>query len=286
MVTTNRSFRDLVQADKGVMSTEIFTDPDIYAQELEQIFMRTWLFVGHESQIPKPGDYILSRMGSEPVIVTRDRQGKVNVMLNACRHRGNKVCRYDSGNAFGFQCTFHGWVYDSTGALVTLPKVDGGYDEMPKEEWGLMRARVELFQGSIWATWDQTAPSFKDYCGGAEEYLKFGFLDSDGSDDGSEVIGLMKWRIGMNWKVPMPDNDSTHGWITHRSLVLAMSASPSGSRVQQRLDPSDLSGPRNIMQVAFPEGHTTAIRVPRDGDHDEQWQTTASMTTSRSSKST
>ena len=125
---------------------------------MEQIFARTWLIVGHTSQISNPGDFIISRMGEEKVIVTRDRKNQVHVLLNSCRHRGNMVCRYDSGNAFGFQCTFHGWVYDSTGALVTLPKVDGGYDEMPKGDWGLISARVALFQGSIWPAGIRTPP--------------------------------------------------------------------------------------------------------------------------------
>ncbi len=273
VASIDRTVSRLVDFDGGKMNPEIFCDRDIYEQELEQIFARTWLFVGHTSQIPNLGDFIISRMGEEKVIVTRDRKNQVHVLLNSCRHRGNMVCRYDSGNAFGFQCTFHGWVYDSTGALVTLPKVDGGYDEMPKGDWGLISARVALFQGSIWACWDKDAPDFLDFLGGCEMYLKPPFCDSDGSDDGAEITGLMKWRIGMNWKVPMPDNDSTHGWITHRSIAVAMGRGAGGGQTQQNADPSDLgSSFRSTMQVAFPEGHTTALRVPSDKDAESHWR--------------
>src|SRR5690348_7677507 len=105
MRTLDRPMAEYVDLERGAIGREIFCDADIYAQELERIFMRSWLFVAHESQIPKPGDFVLSRMGEEAVIVTRDRQGKIHVLLNSCRHRGNLVCRYDQGNAFTFTCT-------------------------------------------------------------------------------------------------------------------------------------------------------------------------------------
>jgi phenylpropionate dioxygenase-like ring-hydroxylating dioxygenase large terminal subunit len=239
---------------------------------MEQVFGRSWLFVGHESQIPKPGDFILSRMGEEAVIVTRDRQNKVHVLLNSCRHRGNLVCRYDQGNAHVFTCTFHGWSYDSTGAIAALPYHDGGYNEMPKQEWGLQPARVELFQGSIWATWDHDAPSFVEYLGGCDLYLATNLMGTDGSDNGAEVLGgIVKWRLGCNWKVPCPDVDRTHGWITHKSLAEAFGVGPTGFPVrrggggQQQAS----AGRSRAYCVAFPEGHTMDVKLPSDDD--ENW---------------
>ena len=91
--------KTLVDADHGMISREIFTSPAIYKRELESLFTRTWLFVGHESLIPNPGDFYLSRIGEESVILCRDRTGEVHVFLNSCTHRGMKVCRYDKGNA-------------------------------------------------------------------------------------------------------------------------------------------------------------------------------------------
>src|SRR5947209_20468323 len=82
----------LVDLQTGQVSREIFVNDEIYAQEQERIFARSWLFVGHESQIPNSGDFFVSRMGEESVILCRDRAGKVNVFLNSCRHRGMKVC--------------------------------------------------------------------------------------------------------------------------------------------------------------------------------------------------
>ena len=83
----------LVDVDRGVVSREIFVNEEIYRQELERIFGRAWLYVGHESQIPKPGDFLASSMGEESVILCRDRAGKVHVFLNSCRHRGDQFHR-------------------------------------------------------------------------------------------------------------------------------------------------------------------------------------------------
>lgn len=88
----------LVDTAAGKIDRSIFVDDAIYRAELERIFARMWLFVGHETQIPKPGDFFTSRMGAESVILSRDREHKIHVFLNTCRHRGMKVCRYDEGD--------------------------------------------------------------------------------------------------------------------------------------------------------------------------------------------
>ena len=116
MVATDFAMDRLVH--DGTINNAIFSHPDIYQQELEQVFARMWLFVGHESEIPRPGDFVRSRMGEEQVIVTRAPDNKVHVLLNSCAHRGNMVCRYDQGNALVFTCPFHAWTYDSAGRLV------------------------------------------------------------------------------------------------------------------------------------------------------------------------
>ena len=87
--------KDLVNGDTGLLSRRIFIEKEIYEQELEQIFARCWLFLCHETQIPKPGDFMTSYMGEDPVLVVRDKSGKVNAFLNICRHRGNRLCRAD-----------------------------------------------------------------------------------------------------------------------------------------------------------------------------------------------
>jgi len=119
----------LVDMAAGRISREIFVNEEIYREELERLFARTWLFVGHESQIPKPGDFFVSGMGEESVILCRDRVGKVHVFLNSCRHRGMKVCRYDEGSTPVFTCPYHGWSYGTDGKLVGVPYFREAYHE-------------------------------------------------------------------------------------------------------------------------------------------------------------
>src|SRR5581483_3177336 len=138
----------LVDTDTGVISREIFVNEKIFEMELENLFSRAWLFVGHESQIPNPGDYFMSRMGTDTVLMTRDNDGEVHVLLNSCRHRGMRVCRYDSGNTMTFTCPFHGWAYSVDGRLVSragelfgVPKLKAAYNgKLEREKWGLVEA--------------------------------------------------------------------------------------------------------------------------------------------------
>jgi phenylpropionate dioxygenase-like ring-hydroxylating dioxygenase large terminal subunit len=259
MTIADLSMDNLIDTRKATISAAIYSLPEIYERELEQVFGRMWLFVGHESQIPKPGDFVRSRMGGEQVILTRGRDNHISVVLNSCSHRGNMVCRYDRGHGLAFQCSFHGWTFDSDGRLINLPPgMEEAYAaDLRKEEWGLLQARVETFQGTIWANWDQTAPTFREYLGDAAEYLGAALCDAEGNPDGTEVAGaVLKWRVGMNWKVPMPDNDMTHGWITHRS----MRGANYGSAGAEGDGGRDME---NWYHVWFPEGHTTSVQVEK-----------------------
>src|SRR5205823_4262620 len=152
----DRSLRSLIDTEHGTVSREIYVNPDIFAQELEQIFARCWLFIGHESLVPNPGDFMTTRMGTEEVILVRDRKdGQIRAFLNSCRHRGEKVCRYDQGNALVFTCPFHAWTYDTKGQLVGAaginhPNSYGG--ALHKEEWGLVEvAQFKNYYGTLWS---------------------------------------------------------------------------------------------------------------------------------------
>jgi len=137
--TNHRAMQPLVDVHDGIMSREIFVNDDLYQQEQDQVFARAWLFIGQESQIPKPGDYCVTCMGEESVILTRDAKGVVHAFLDSYRHRGMKVCRYDEGNTAVFTCPYHGWSFSIDGRLVGVPYDKEAYHEcLDRSQWGLI----------------------------------------------------------------------------------------------------------------------------------------------------
>ena len=270
---------DLIDVDAGTLSREIFSSEEIFQKELDRVFAPAWSFVGHTSQLARSGDFFLSRVGLEQVIVTRDPQGAIHVLLNSCRHRGMPACRYDTGNAEGFTCSYHGWSYGLDGALTGVPKFKERYQgRLEREKWGLIRARVYVFYGSIWATFDDALPSFEDYLGADMQfYLRSLLQGPDGEDDGYEVIGgIVKWQVPCNWKFGAENfaGDHYHGY-SHIS-VERLSVGLSGKKSRHNF--AAVKTPRQPMSVADPKrGHTIRASVykalagydPQEGASDE-----------------
>ncbi len=257
IATTRRFVNGLVDTAQGIIHRDIFVSAEVYQQEQAQVFTRAWLFVGHESQVQKPGDYFISCMGEESVILCRDREDALHVFLNSCRHRGMKVCRYDEGNTPVFTCPYHGWSYATDGQLVGVPFYKEAYHaQLDKAQWGLVEvAQLCNYKGTIWATWDASAPPFLEYIGGFKLYLDL-VLDSwDGREGGTEVFGgIEKWLIPCNWKFPAENfiGDRYHN-ISHRSVDM-VGLGPSGSG---RRDTQERLGAR-ALDICFPErGHGT-----------------------------
>jgi phenylpropionate dioxygenase-like ring-hydroxylating dioxygenase large terminal subunit len=112
-------YKALVQDDR--IHASLYTDPRIFADEMERIFHGGWVFVGHDSEIAQPGDFVTRHLGTEPVIMVRGREGEVSVLVNRCKHRRTMLCPLDRGSVGTFTCPYHGWTYDLNGALLGVP---------------------------------------------------------------------------------------------------------------------------------------------------------------------
>jgi len=255
----------LVDLGSGQISREIFVNEEIYAEEQERIFARAWLFVGHDSQIPNPGDYVVSGMGEESVILCRDRAGQIHAFLNSCRHRGMKVCRYDEGNTTVFTCPYHGWSFGTDGRLVGVPFFREAYhSKLDRSRWGLVEvAQLCNYKGAIFATWDPEAPSFAEYLGPFTRFLDLQLDGWDGREGQAELLcGVQKWRVPCNWKFPAENfSGDTYHNISHRSVDLA-GIGPSG-RSRRDLGERDVS---RKLHVCIPDrGHQTILYVMPHG---------------------
>lgn len=225
---TEEQIRALVDARRGTVKPAIYTDDALYQLELERVFGRTWLFLAHESQIPKAGDFFNTFMGEDPVLVVRQKDGSISAMMNQCRHRGMKVCHADSGNTRAFTCPYHGWAYGVDGALASVPLEKEAYrGKLDKSKWGLVKVpRVENYKGLIFGNWDESAPDLVDYLGDMAWYLD-GFLDR--REGGTEVVGgIHKWVIECNWKFAAEQfcSDQYHAPYTHASAIQVLAPTP------------------------------------------------------------
>jgi len=251
------NYNSMIDSDHGMISREIFSEKAVFDDELEKVFTRAWLFVGHESQIPNPGDYFTSRMGTESVILARDKKQQIHVFLNSCRHRGMKVCQYDHGNTQLFTCPYHSWSYTTEGKLFGVPQFKNLYDGcLQKEDWSLIEvAKLYNYKGTIWATWDKDAPDFLTYLGDAKTHLDLALDGRDGSEGGSEVLmGVHKWIIPCNWKFAAENflGDTYHN-VSHRSVDLIGIGPSAEAGVKGRRD-NELEHAKHIW-VNFPSGH-------------------------------
>jgi phenylpropionate dioxygenase-like ring-hydroxylating dioxygenase large terminal subunit len=248
---------DLVDWERGLISAEIFHDADVFELESQRLFLRSWLFLAHESQLKRPGDFFATYMGSDPVLVVRQGDGSIGAFLNACRHRGMRVCRADAGNAKTFTCSYHGWCYDMSGQLVAVPNLEDAYDgSLDMSSWGLVPvARVESYKGLLFGCFDPSAPPLIDHLGDMSWYLD---CLVDRREGGVEVVGgVHKMRFKGNWKLAAEQfvGDNYHAGLTHASAFMTWRAE-GGDRGMP--SPNGEAPAREGRQFSSRLGHGTA----------------------------
>ena len=114
----------LIQKDKekGLFrcKREMFTNKDLFDLEMKHIFEGNWIYLAHESQLPKVNDYYTTKIGRQPVFITRNKDGVLNCFINACAHRGATLARFRHGNKATYTCPFHGWTFNNSGKLLKI----------------------------------------------------------------------------------------------------------------------------------------------------------------------
>jgi phenylpropionate dioxygenase-like ring-hydroxylating dioxygenase large terminal subunit len=209
-------YKTLVQDDR--IHASLYTDPRIFAEEMDRIFHAGWVFVGHDSEIPRPGDYVTRPIGREPVIMVRGQDGGVAVLVNRCMHRGTLLCPAERGRVRTFACPYHGWTYDLSGDLLGVP-YPGGYESFDKSAHGLTRApRVSSYRGFVFASLSATGLTLLDHLGTATRLIDRS-CDLAPAGEVELTAGWVKHRCSANWKMlPENDSDGYHLGFVHSAL--------------------------------------------------------------------
>lgn len=208
----------------------LMTSPDVFDRERKALFDHCWLYVGHESEISKPGDFVRRSVGGRPLIFLRDASGTVRMHFNTCTHRGATLCREDSGNTRVFQCFYHAWSFDTTGRLVVTPGADGYAPGFRREDHGLVApARCEQYRGLWFVTYDAEAVDLRTYLAGAIEYLD---LVLDQAEDGMRIVrGAHRYSVKANWKLMVENSmDGYHAPTVHATYIDFVKDSGGGQR--------------------------------------------------------
>jgi phenylpropionate dioxygenase-like ring-hydroxylating dioxygenase large terminal subunit len=199
-----------------------FSDPEVYEAEMKHIFEATWVFVGLESQIPNPHDFITTYIGRHPVLLSRDKDNKIHCLLNTCRHRGTMVCPFKHGNRKLHVCRYHAWSYDSGGRNVAIPERAAGqypaaFDHADHDL--IQVARLDSYRGFIFASLAADVPELDDFLGEAKLFLDL-VIDQSPTGQLEVVPGEVTYTFDANWKLQFENGlDYYHFGATHASYV-------------------------------------------------------------------
>jgi phenylpropionate dioxygenase-like ring-hydroxylating dioxygenase large terminal subunit len=258
----------LVEPDR--VHRTAYTDPAIFDLEMEKIWERAWVYCGHASQVPAPGDYYAVTIGRQPMIMVRQANGKIDVLFNRCPHRGVQIVGNLKGNTGNsFVCSYHAWSFHLDGSVRAIPLAKG-YEgtRMTREnpDCNVKRAaRVDSYRGFVFASLAADGPSLPEFLGEA----RIAFDDMcDRSPLGEVEVVPICHRVVQhsNWKFFMENQlDALHPSVTHQSTGIA------AGRVEKRLKAEGGSVPLyyhylsafassfelwdSVQTINFPRGH-------------------------------
>lgn len=250
-----------LDADTGTYRANrgIFTEEEIFELEMKYLFEGNWIYLAHESQIPNPGDYFTTYMGRQPVVITRDKQGELRALINACSHRGAMLCRRKTDNRPTLTCPFHGWTFSNDGRLLKVkdPR-EAGYPDQFRTNGShdlTKVARFDNYRGFLFGSLNPDVPALTEHLG---ETTKIIDMIVDQSPEGLEVLrGSSTYTFDGNWKLQAENGaDGYHVSATHWNYAATTARRTSGesSNETKNMDAGDWSKQRGGYW-SFENGH-------------------------------
>lgn len=229
------------------LTSEFYTNVDLFKLDTQRIYGRNWLFVGHVSEIPHEGDFLVFRVASESVICVRSKEKTINAFLNFCRHRGSPLCLDNAGHVNDFICPYHAWVYDLSGRLLSAKRMGENFNA---EEYSLFTCRVEIENGLIFVCLADEAPSFHPIRTAITKFIAPHGLHK------ARVCHTLTQQIAANWKIVAENSwECYHCPSAHRSYCHAMPYSRTTASVQERETQAILQ--RDWENLVREQGHLT-----------------------------
>lgn len=235
------------------VSTAAYRGPSVFEQEMERVFYSTWIYLCHESEIPKPGDFKSTQIGTRPVIVARHRDGSIHAMLNACPHRGATLCREEKGNTRAFVCPYHGWSFRPNGELIGITdeaRYPAGFNKADKNLKAV--PRVASYGGLVFGSFNPDVEDLETFLGGARQHIDIWMKRTAGSR--YRVATSHKYGFAGNWKFQVENvYDGYHPGFVHRSAFNTVRKFE-GSFENRALD---VAVRQQGHTRGYPEGHGT-----------------------------
>jgi p-cumate 2,3-dioxygenase alpha subunit len=250
------------------VSRRAFVEPSVLEREQQEIFEKCWLYLGHESEVAAPGDFLTRSVAGRKLIFTRNKNGEVGAFFNTCPHRGAMVCREKQGSANLFRCFYHSWAFDLDGKLITRPGNECYSEEANANgEHNLVKPpRFEAYRGLYFVNFDGDAVDLATYLGNAKEFID---LVMDQSEAGMEIVGgTQEYGFKANWKLLAENSvDGYHGQPTHATYFdYVMSTNGNlGDNVVKISKPHDLGQGHAVVEYGAPWGRPIAKSVPAWG---------------------
>lgn len=226
-MTPTQAVIDLIaqRQPRHSLPRELYSDPDVYRQDLEQLWHRDWVFAGHTFEIAKPGQYFTLQIGDYPVAVVRSKDGQVRAFHNACRHRGAKVCEHERGKAAKLVCPYHKWTYELDGNLLFAGNMGADFD---KTQYGLKPVHVEVVESFIYVCVAAKAPDFESFRAAVKPFIAPHFLDHCKVAFTSDLIERGNWKLVFENNCECYHCDGTHPELMN-SFVENLSVAGVGS---------------------------------------------------------
>ncbi|MBA3707706.1 MAG: aromatic ring-hydroxylating dioxygenase subunit alpha [Planctomycetes bacterium] len=174
-----------------------YTDPEVFAADIDRVYSRNWLFAGHSCQLRRSGDYVTFDTGPIALIITRDDDGVLHALANTCRHRGSRILSKTCGHAGKLVCPYHRWSYASDGSLTQAKWMGDGFR---KDAYGLVRSHVREIAGLIFVCVAEDPPDFDlAHAAIAPQLAPHGL-------ERAKVCAVEDYEIKANWKVVFENN--------------------------------------------------------------------------------